>query len=155
MYDFQYVYVLQKSTSLRREVQRTRVYARKQISKGGFTWECEVIGMSHHIFCEALSYHECLSCLSPAYFSPEVVIDLNARGESVFSAGSAYWHAETEMKIKDIIWLPDPDTCDIWYDFGEGAITAIRMSEKGFLTYHGYPERGIVLITKTEVAVHG
>lgn len=124
------------------------VYERLETDLLGVPFVFDVIGASHHVRCPAYGFHEVASCerlpggrVHEYPLDPGVADSLSFEGEGVA--------CETDVWTEPGSELPDPDRVDLEYVFSPAAETAIVVGDRGYETYHTYPEFDLTVRSET------
>ena len=125
------------------------VYAQSQLNIAGHTFRVKVIGWSHFICCENLSYFECVSCI-PIPRESCATIDITTphkrhlikvpetRG---YAANITYFVTKKEQPLEGVPIVE--------FVFPNGGTTGVNATKNGYATIHTYPEFGTYAYTRT------
>jgi hypothetical protein len=113
----------------------------------------DVIGSSHYIHSETCDFYELCSCNPMEDDEFHVcTLDLNeeTRRELAFCTDSGL-ECRTSVDIRLLRETPGEKSVDLYYEFSEGAYTAIQIGDDWYDTYHTYPEHAVVVETRTRI----
>ncbi|WP_211250861.1 hypothetical protein [Haladaptatus cibarius] len=133
----------------------------------GHEFTFTIIGDSHYIGCEALQFHEFLTCnpIQSDTTQPEPGENLRRSPHGMVNVvpitkgyTETLSHAIDDLDItvefasEPLSSFSDPAEYDIAYQFGPEAYTSIDvLSEVCYETYHTYPEHGLALRSETRL----
>ena len=147
------LYLILDNESLKYEfINSTKIYSQKEFKLNEYLCDCSIIGLSHYIEIPKINYYELFSCIPPKHTTPTYTLDLlNPPLKTTtlkFKSSKEFTiYIWVENKIDDISQISDENSL-VW-EFEKNAITKIKIIDKGWITYHYYPEYGLKVVTKT------
>lgn len=125
------------------------VYDERTVSIDGIEFEMAVIGSSHAVRAPAVGFAEIASC-DPGTVGDCSTIDLETGVERERRHDADDVACRTAIRVDSITQFPADESFDLRYDFAEHAVTAIAVGDRGYETWHTYPEHGCAVYTETE-----
>jgi hypothetical protein len=112
-----------------------------------------VVGQSHVVTAPALGYHEVCSCVPQTVEASETVaLDQGVTARVDTTDGERAVTATTDLSVHPLSSFPGPGDVTVAYRFGPGAWTTVRLvADRGYETYHTYPERDVAVRTETRL----
>lgn len=114
----------------------------------GHEFVFNIIGSSHYIYCDNISYYEISSC-EPVDASSIYTVQIDRDIDLEFSFESESVDTNTEVKSYDLDKFVKNKEYDLKYKFCEDAYTTINIENQSYTTWHTYPEFDLALFTRT------
>jgi hypothetical protein len=114
-----------------------------------------VVGQSHVVTAPELGYHEVCSCVAQSVTPSETVAldpGVTAQVDASGSGENETVRATTDVSVRPLTSFPGPEETTIAYRFDPAAWTTVTVGERGYETYHTYPERDVVVRTETRLS---
>lgn len=115
----------------------------------------DVIGSSHYIHSETCGFYELCSCnpMEDDEFHVCILdLDEETSRELAFRTDSGL-ECRTTVDVHSLRETSSEESVDLYYEFSEGAYTAIQIGDDWYDTYHTYPEYEMVVQTRTCILV--
>ena len=130
------------------DTDRLNVYDETTITVDGVELTVSVIGSSHCVRSPPVGYAEIVSCDERAV-SDGYAIDLHGDGSATVEFESEAVACTTTISVDPIERFPAEQSFDLRYDFAERAVTAVDATDRGYETWHTYPEHDRAVFTET------
>lgn len=128
--------------------ERLNVYDETTMTVDGVELSVAVIGSSHCVRSSSADFAEIVSCDEGAV-SDGLAIDLREEGAATVEYESEAVTCTTRLSVDPIERFPAEQSFDLRYDFAERAVTAVDATDRGYETWHTYPEHGRAVFTET------
>lgn len=128
---------------------RLSVYDETTATIDGVEFSMAVIGSSHCVLAPSIGFAEIASC-DVATVGDCRTIDLETGVETTNRLDAEQVACTTTISVDPIVRFPAGQSFDLRYDFAADAATAILVRERGYETWHTYPEHGCAVYTETE-----
>lgn len=127
---------------------RLNVYDETTIAVGGADCSVAIIGSSHCVRAPSAGFAEIVSC-DRAAVSDGRAIDLREERGATVEYESDAVACTTTISVDPIERFPAEQSFDLRYNFAERAVTAVDAADRGYETWHTYPEHDCAVFTKT------
>ena len=127
---------------------RLNVYEETTMTVDGVDLTVAVIGSSHCVRASSADFAEIVSCDEGAV-SDGRAIDLRGEGAATVEYESEAVACTTAISVDPIARFPADQPFDLRYDFAERAVTAVDATDRGYETWHTYPEHDRAVFTET------
>jgi hypothetical protein len=127
------------------------VYGRHRERLLGEEFTFEVVGQSHRVAAPAVEFHEVASLAAVCDDGNGTVYTLSLSadlGREFAFAGEAF-DARTVLTGGPLTAYPADRSFDLRCEFDSGAETAVAVADRGYETYHTYPQRDVTLYSRT------
>lgn len=112
-----------------------------------------VVGQSHVVTAPEIGYHEICSCVSQSAAASETIaLDPGVTAQIGANGDERAVRTTTDVSVRPLASFPGPDEATIAYRFGPEAWTTVTVGERGYETYHTYPERDVAVRTETRLS---
>jgi len=127
---------------------RLSVYDEATVTIGGVAFELAVIGSSHCVRAPSIGFAEIASCDDRTVGDCRTIEIDDQRSTTVgYETGAV--DCETRISVDPIERFPGERAFDLRYDFAQRAVTAIEVRDRGYETWHTYPEHDCAVYTET------
>lgn len=125
------------------------IYSKTEAEFIGHDFVFNIIGSSHYIYCNDISYHEISSC-KPVNASSVYSIKINTNINLQLTFETRNIKTQTNVKSYSLDRFVESKDYDLKYKFSEDAYTTIDLREQSYITWHTYPEFDLALFTETD-----
>lgn len=131
---------------------KVKVFSTKEVVFLGEKFRFSVIGLSHCVSSGNYEYCELSSCLDLGISNTSKYCLMSEVGKKEIRYCNARLRANISIIFYNIkeINISNLRNSDLFYEFDNEALTAIKINDNNYETYHSYPEFDKVVYSKTE-----